>query len=1067
MIDDYLEFKLIGNFWKIINKKGCFSFDQMTKGNNFNKWCFIPVSRCSGEWKKNINADYTLNYNEVTPLKKITTGDDGEEVRESVEYPFVEFNMRGYSNGGLTVQIDSATPIVEIGNVSQSMCGVFIVNKVTNVVLAFCILPEPFNVYNYLSFLYDGYVLEINNPVGVDKPSLSNRLDTKLEITLDKEEYYVDDIVSFSGVLTDVNGVGVSGATVVVDEVEYITNSNGEFSGTVTAVSDLALNVTFGGSSSYNSCSESVSVVVNKYGAVLSVSCDESSYYVDDVTTITVTLKDSNNNVINGVSISDGSTTRTTNSNGVATFTYNNESTGTMSKSYSFKGTSKYEECDKSVKWTVNKLNTTLTLSSDKSTYIVGSTAVVTATLKDVRGDPIPNASVNFGGSSLTTNSNGVVSKTYSNLEIDMSYIYCLYSGSEKYGSCNDSIQLNVVDKNVPVLSVSTNKSSYYVGDTTTVTCTLMDSDGSVMSGVSISDGSTSATTNSSGVATFTYSNTASGSVSKTFSYSGSSKYESASGKASWTVSKYNTTLTVSSDKSSYYVDDTATVTVTLKDSNGSVISGVSVSDGTTSKTTSSSGVATFTYLNSSSGSVSKSYSFSATSKYNASSGKVSWSVSKYDTVLSVTSDKSSYYVDDTATVSVTLKTSTGVAISGASIVFEDGSSITTNSSGVASKTFSCSSAGSVSKSLRYGGSTKYNSCTGSVGYTVSLKPTVTTLSASASSLNLGESVILTAKVTDSSGVPITTGSVTWDIDGGDWDHTDLDSNGETTITLSSDSAITHECRVFYDGNDTYDSSISDYVTVEWIDTPVTPELTLTAESLIGESGDTLPLTVESNLSSGTVSLVDSDTGTVYATGSIGSDGSATLEYNCTGLGDRNVVAQYIKGTDITTSNTLTIEDCLLYDPCTGSTVTDKWNTSGASYTTYKNTPCINIPQTDNWISSLFELPDDWSVTFKATNTNYWTWFRVMLTPLSNNDNSYNLVNLCSSYDARNSLINIPNFPYNSDYSTVKLVKQDNSITLYINDTLKGTATTDTSNKYFTMRSSYGSMIADVKLKSI
>lgn len=31
MIDDYLEFKLIGNFWKIINKRGCFSFEQRLK----------------------------------------------------------------------------------------------------------------------------------------------------------------------------------------------------------------------------------------------------------------------------------------------------------------------------------------------------------------------------------------------------------------------------------------------------------------------------------------------------------------------------------------------------------------------------------------------------------------------------------------------------------------------------------------------------------------------------------------------------------------------------------------------------------------------------------------------------------------------------------------------------------------------------------------------------------------------------------------------------------------------------------------------------------------------------
>lgn len=229
MIDDYLEFKLIGNLWKIINKRGCFSFEQMVEGNNFNKWCFVPVSRCSGDWKKNINNDYTLNYNEVTPLKKVYTDDGGLEVRESVNYPPIELYMQSYDNGGLTVQVSSATPIVEIGNVAQDMAGVFIVNKVTNTVLAFCILPESFKVYNFISFLYDGYLLEINNPVMVDKPKLTEvvKSDTTLTINLDNDTYHSGDTITVNVLLNDSVGNKLDGKTVSDGTSIQTTNLNG------------------------------------------------------------------------------------------------------------------------------------------------------------------------------------------------------------------------------------------------------------------------------------------------------------------------------------------------------------------------------------------------------------------------------------------------------------------------------------------------------------------------------------------------------------------------------------------------------------------------------------------------------------------------------------------------------------------------------------------------------------------------------------------------------------------------------------------------------------------------
>lgn len=477
MIDDYLEFKLIGNFWKIINKRGCFSFEQMVKGNNFNKWCFVPVSRCSGDWKKNINNDYTLNYNEVTPLKKVYTDDDGLEVRESVNYPPIELYMQSYDNGGLTVQVSSATPIVEIGNVAQDMAGVFIVNKVTNIVLAFCILPESFKVYNFISFLYDGYLLEINNPVMVDKPKLPDitKLDTNLTITLDKDSYYIDDIISFNGVLKSSDGELVKGAEVLFNEKRYITNDKGEFSDTVKASLNLTLDFIYGGSPAYNECSQSVSVQVSKIPVSFVGGASSTNVYVGETVTISGTLETSTGSPLGNVKIMDGAgqVKAITGATGAWSFTSVEDTVGTS-------GWSLYPDLDWNkyntpknvdIQITIRKKDTVLTCTADKTSVTVGETVTLTATVKS-DGVNVNEGQVDFGDGVLVDVSNGTAVKTFTKQTPTVLTVTPSYKGTSTYTTATaSSLTLTWVEEQVtPEISISASTLIGEVGDDLPIT---------------------------------------------------------------------------------------------------------------------------------------------------------------------------------------------------------------------------------------------------------------------------------------------------------------------------------------------------------------------------------------------------------------------------------------------------------------------------------------------------------------------------------------------------------------------------------------------------------------------
>ena len=449
----------------------------MVKGNNFNKWCFVPVSRCSGDWKKNINNDYTLNYNEVTPLKKVYTDDDGLEVRESVNYPPIELYMQSYDNGGLTVQVSSATPIVEIGNVAQDMAGVFIVNKVTNIVLAFCILPESFKVYNFISFLYDGYLLEINNPVMVDKPKLPDitKLDTNLTITLDKDSYYIDDIISFNGVLKSSDGELVKGAEVLFNEKQYITNDKGEFSDTVKASLNLTLDFIYGGSPAYNECSQSVSVQVSKIPVSFVGGASSTNVYVGETVTISGTLETITGSPLGNVKIIDGAgqVKAITGATGAWSFTSVEDTVGTSGWSlYPDLDWNKYNTSENvDIQITIRKKDTVLTCTVDKTSVTVGETVTLTATVKS-DGVNVNEGQVDFGDGVLVDVSDGTAVKTFTKQTPTVLTVTPSYKGTSTYTTATaSSLTITWVEEQVtPEISISASTLIGEVGDDLPIT---------------------------------------------------------------------------------------------------------------------------------------------------------------------------------------------------------------------------------------------------------------------------------------------------------------------------------------------------------------------------------------------------------------------------------------------------------------------------------------------------------------------------------------------------------------------------------------------------------------------
>ena len=434
---------------------------------------------------------------------------------------------------------------------------------------------------------------------------------------------------SYSVVLKDKKGNVLASKAVTLTfngkTYKLTTNSKGIVSFTITGTLGKTYKLTFkfAGDSYYAAYSGYKNLKVKKSTKIVG-----SNARLVKGAIYSVTLRDSSNKVLSKKTVTvvfNGKTyTKTTNSKGVISLTLNAAPAKSYVIDYKYGGGSYYAPSSKKVNVYI-KTPTKLTNSGSS----VGKGKYYYITLKDSNGKVLSDRNVilKYRGKTYrkTTNSKGVVSLK---INSPIGYTYRLtysYSGSSYYGSSSGSVNLKI--KMATTLTGSS--STIIKGNAYKVT--LKDGNGKALSKKTVTfvfSGNTyTRTTDSKGVASLGIGAQAGKTYKLSYSYAGNSYYNrSSSGNINLFV-KLSTSLKNSGNS----IMNDSSYAVTLKDGDGNVLSGKTLTfayDGKTVKnTTDSNGQAHLLMAESSPKIVALTYKFDGDSLYTASSGSVNLDV--------------------------------------------------------------------------------------------------------------------------------------------------------------------------------------------------------------------------------------------------------------------------------------------------------------------------------------------------------------------------------------------------------------------------------------------------------
>ena len=366
--------------------------------------------------------------------------------------------------------------------------------------------------------------------------------------------------------------------------------------------------------------------------------------------------------------------------------------------------------------------------------------------------------------------------------------------------------------------------------------------------------------------------------------------------------------LVLSTNVATIYPDattpNTAVITATLTDSSGAPVPNVDVyfqEEGVRMGTasTNAQGACTFEYSNSSGGTHTiRAYTMKQ-GKYNKSSAKINVNV-YMPTSLSLSPVSTSANTVDIVTLSSKIIDQNDLPLAGKLIDLYRGD-------------VKIKSAYSNSKGI-----VEFPICVTDLGKT----DTVLTCTVDKTSVTVGENVLCILYLKDNQNNPLANKTVYC----GDLSKTTNDEGRVMFNYANPTSGVA--TRVFkFDGDNLYNGAS---VTAKWTVVPAeSPQISISASTLIGEVGDDLPITLSSNLKNTalTVLLNDAEVADSVTTDNTG---NAVFNYNCNGAGDVNVKVKYLNGTNVYYSNILQVEDCIKY----GFKDSDTWvNPTGHSAT--------------------------------------------------------------------------------------------------------------------------------------
>nr|DAZ36137.1 MAG TPA: FdeC-like protein [Caudoviricetes sp.] len=447
----------------------------------------------------------------------------------------------------------------------------------------------------------------------------------------------------------------------------------------------------------------------------------------------------------------------------------------------------------------------------------------------------------------------------------------------------------------------------------------------------------------------------------------------------------------------------------------------------------------TFTYKFNKSGSFTVSAVYSGDETHQGATASVLVTISKVNLVFTGSASSTNVYVGETVTISGTLETSNGSPLSNVKIIDGAGQvKAITGATGAWSFTSVEDTVGTSGWSLYPDLDwNKYNTPKNvDIQITIRKKDTVLTCTVDKTSVTVGENVLCILYLKDNQNNPLANKTVYCN----DWSKT---TNDEGRVIFNYANPSTGEVtRVFkFDGDNLYNGAS---VTAKWTVVPAYNPPVLVLESvgdLVGETGDLITFNLDSSehLNIGeTVQLINTTDNSVLDSCTIKSADN-TLNYTCTGKGDVSVKAKLARGTEVTYSNILQVEDCIKY----GFKDSDTWiNPTGYSATNTVVDEVFTSTSNSNRGDSILQLDltGDFIITYDAqwqTSTRCGIGAKDTTRTYhfdSGTDTSGDFQKYVS-YNGSNETDTIYKNSNIEEYVNCKIIKQNNTLTGYMNNT--------------------------------
>lgn len=482
-------------------------------------------------------------------------------------------------------------------------------------------------------------------------------------------------------------------------------------------------------------------------------------------------------------------------------------------------------------------------------------------------------------------------------------------------------------------------------------------------------------------------------------------------------------------DKDTGVVGDTLTFTPHLSDGvTGSIVYTVDGAEYTKNVGE------TFTYKFNKTGSFIISAVYSGDETHQGATASVLVTISKINLVFTGSASSTNVYVGETVTITGTLKTSAGSPLGNVKIIDGAGQvKAITGATGVWSFTSVEDTVGTSGWSLYPDLDwDKYNTPKNvDIQITIRKKDTVLTCTVDKTSVTVGEHVLCTLYLKDNQNNPLANKTVYC----GDWSKT---TNDEGRVMFNyANPTIGEVTKVFkFDGDNLYNGAS---VTAKWTVVPAeSPQISISASTLIGEVGDDLPITLSSNLKN-TALTVLLNYAEVVDSVTTDNTGNAVFNYNCNGAGDVNVKVKYLSGTNVYYSNILQVEDCIKY----GFKDSDIWiNPTGHSATNTVVDGVFTSTSNSSKGDSILQLDitGDFIITYDAqwqasTRCGIGAEDTTRTTHFDSGTDSNGANQKYVSYNGSNETDTIYKNSNIAEYVNCKIIKQNNTLTGYMNNT--------------------------------